>query len=100
MTDIKIAFWTLENLFDLNSSETALIHEFTPDRGWTEEVLNMKIENLAQVIRSLHDAQGPDLLGICEVENEPVAQKLIDKIGCPSNFGTARKNIGSRVWNK
>jgi hypothetical protein len=96
MPDIKIAFWNLENLFDLNSSETALIHEFTPDRGWTEEVLNMKIENLAQVIRALHDGQGPDLLGICEVENEPVAQKLIDKIG-RTDYQIAQYNDGPDI---
>ena len=76
MTDIKIAFWNLGNLFDINLSETALVHEFTPARGWAEEVLDKKIENLAEVIRLLNDdGQGPDLLGICEVENEKITQK-------------------------
>ncbi len=96
MSDIKIAFWNLENLFDLNSSETALIHEFSPDRGWTKEVLNLKIENLAQVIRSLHDGQGPDLLGICEVENESVAQKLIEKTG-RTDYQIAQYNDGPDI---
>jgi hypothetical protein len=81
MAEIAIAFWNLENLFDLTSSETALIHEFIPDRGWTQEVLDKKIENLAEVIKLLNYGRGPDLLGICEVENEKVTQKLLDKIG-------------------
>jgi hypothetical protein len=34
VTDIKVAFWNLGNLFDINLSETSLIHEFTPDKGW------------------------------------------------------------------
>ena len=47
MTDIKVAFWNLGNLFDINLSETSLIHEFTPDKGWYEEVLDNKIQKLA-----------------------------------------------------
>jgi hypothetical protein len=45
VTDIKVAFWNLGNLFDINLSETSLIHEFIPDKGWYEEVLDKKIEN-------------------------------------------------------
>jgi hypothetical protein len=58
VTDIKVAFWNLGNLFDINLSETSLIHEFTPDKGplpkliildkgWYEEVLDNKIQKLA-----------------------------------------------------
>ena len=64
MSDIAIAFWNLGNLFDVNSSEPALVHEFTPDRGWTYEVLDKKLENLAQVIKLLNNGHGPDLLWI------------------------------------
>jgi len=96
MTDIRIAFWNLENLFDLNSSETALIHEFTPDRGWTEDVLNKKIENLTEVIKLLNGGQGPDLLGICEIENERVAQRLVDRIG-RSDYQIAQYNDGPDI---
>ena len=42
MSDITIAFWNLGNLFDVSSSEPALVHEFTPERGWTNEVLDKK----------------------------------------------------------
>jgi hypothetical protein len=94
VTDIKIAFWNLGNLFDINLSETALVHEFTPARGWAEEVLDKKIENLAEVIRLLDDdGQGPDLLGICEVENERITQKLLDKVG-RNDYHIARYNYG------
>jgi hypothetical protein len=96
MAELGIAFWNLENLFDLTSSETALIHEFTPDRGWTPEVLDKKIENLAEVIKLLNYGRGPDLLGICEVENEKVTQRLLDKIG-RSDYQIAQFNDGPDI---
>ena len=96
MTEIRIAFWNLENLFDLNSSETALIHEFTPDRGWTEDVINKKIENLAVAIKLLNGGHGPDLLGICEIENERITQRLVDRIG-RSDYQIAQYNDGPDI---
>jgi hypothetical protein len=55
MSDITIAFWNLGNLFDVSSSEPAVVHEFTPERGWTYEVLDEKLENLTQVIKMLNN---------------------------------------------
>ncbi len=37
---IKIAFWNLENLFDANKNYIATDLEFTPEKGWTDEVKN------------------------------------------------------------
>ena len=83
MGAIKVAFWNLQNLFDTTASEIAADLEFTPEKGWTEDILKKKIENLASVIKLMHDGQGPDLLGICEIENKPVAERLIQQIGRP-----------------
>ena len=81
MAEIKIAFWNLQNLFDITISEIAADLGFTPWNGWTEDVLNQKIENLAAVINKMHDGEKPDLLGVCEIENKNLAEKLIDAIG-------------------
>lgn len=81
MAEIKIAFWNLQNLFDVTISEIAADLGFTPGNGWTEAVMNQKIENLAAVIKQMHDSEKPDLLGICEIENKNLAEKLIDAIG-------------------
>lgn len=81
MSEIKIAFWNLQNLFDTTASEIAADLEFTPENGWTEERLNQKIDNLSLIIKSLHGGVGPDLLGLCEIENDGLTQKLIEKIG-------------------
>jgi hypothetical protein len=96
VNDIKIAFWNLANLFDIGSSETALAHEFTPDRGWTKEVLDKKVENLAQVIRLINDGHGPDLLGICEVENQQITQKLLGEVG-RDDYRIAQYNDGPDI---
>jgi hypothetical protein len=82
MDNIKVAFWNLGNLFDTSSS--SLIGsdlEFTPERGWDDAAKDKKIDNLVKVINSLHNNQGPDLLGLCEIENEELAKKLIEKMG-------------------
>ena len=96
MSDIAVAFWNLGNLFDVNSSEPALVHEFTPEKGWTYEVLDKKLENLAQVIKLLNNGHGPDLLGICEVENQQITRKLLDKIG-RNDYQIAHFNDGPDI---
>ncbi len=78
---IRVAFWNLQNLFDIEVSAIAADLEFTPVNGWDRHAFESKIRNLAEVIRLMFDGQGPDLLGICEIENERVARRLIREIG-------------------
>lgn len=81
MSELNIAFWNLQNLFDVTISKIAADLEFTPANGWDDAALRSKIKALAGVIRTMHDGEGPDLLGVCEVENEGVANKLIAAAG-------------------
>ena len=81
MSDITVAFWNLQNLFDTSVSRIASDLEFTPVHGWNREAFRAKVHNLARVIRSMFGGRGPDLLGICEIENRPVAEYLIRAIG-------------------
>src|SRR5690606_9003435 len=74
----------LENLFDVNNSpdrpawlQSRLKSEL---KGWTAAVLDKKLNNLTDIISRLNDGNGPDILGVCEVENEVVLQKLLAKI--------------------
>ena len=78
MGAIAISFWNLQNLFDTTLSEIAADFEYTPAEGWDEGAFNAKINNLAAIINLMNGGQGPDLLGVCEIENKAVAQKLID----------------------
>jgi hypothetical protein len=81
MTEIKVAFWNVQNLFDTTASAIAADLEFTPEQGWTEEVFATKVANLAKIIKRMHGGQGPDLLGLCEVENPSVVEQLMAAIG-------------------
>jgi endonuclease/exonuclease/phosphatase family metal-dependent hydrolase len=79
MPDYFIAFWNLENLFDVEGAERPawLANQLKKElRGWDETILNTKIAQLCQVIMGMNGGAGPDILGVCEVENRPVLQKL------------------------
>ena len=71
---INVSFWNLGNLFDTTPSAISSDLEFTPQRGWDDKAKDKKLENLAKTINSLHNNQGPDLLGLCEIENEQIAK--------------------------
>ncbi len=77
MAVIKVASWNLQNLFDTTASDIAADLEFTPAQGWDAEALDKKLTNLATVIKAMHGGQGPDLLGIVEVETKELLEELI-----------------------
>ena len=81
MSELKVAFWNLQNLFDTRVSEIAADLEYTPANGWDHAAFSKKMDALTEVITSMHGDAGPDLLGICEIENADVARKLIDSTG-------------------
>ena len=74
-----IAFWNLENLFDTIDDTQKNDEQFLPDgdKEWTEERLDIKLNHLARVIRSMNNSNGPDLLGVCEVEHQSMLDSLI-----------------------
>jgi len=86
MTPLRIAWWNLENLFDAAPAarpaelQSRLHSEL---KGWTAAVRDRKIAQLASIIRTMFDGAGPDLLGVCEVENERVMQRLAAAIQTP-----------------
>jgi len=74
-----IAFWNLENLFDTIDDTEKNDGQFLPDgdNEWTDERLDIKLNHLARVIRSMNNSNGPDLLGVCEVEHQSMLDSLI-----------------------
>lgn len=81
MSELKVAFWNLQNLFDVTISDIAADLEYTPANGWDQTAYEKKMSALVEVIQSMHHGTGPDLLGICEIENADVAQQLIRAVG-------------------
>ncbi len=81
---VRFAFYNVENLFDIYDDPITSDEEFTPTgkKAWTEERYQKKLDQLSTVVA---DLQFPEILGVCEVENERVLkdfaanQKLADK---------------------
>ena len=80
----SVAWWNVENLFDVEDSPArsdklnrTLKGELA---GWNDAILTRKINNLATIIRQLNGGLGPDLLGLCEIENRPVLQRLVEAL--------------------
>lgn len=75
-----VAFWNLENLFDVDGSpdrpawlQQRLRNELA---GWDEAVLRQKLGQLARIVRTLGGGAGPDILCVCEIENRNVLDRL------------------------
>jgi predicted extracellular nuclease len=83
-TQYRIAFWNLENLFDVEGSprrEEKVARAIGSDiKGWTPALLDRKIGQLASIIREMGINKGPDLLGVCEVENRYVLDLLLQAL--------------------
>lgn len=77
---LNVAFWNVQNLFDLDSSPIATELGFTAVHGWDRQALRQKIERTAQIIRDLFDGRGPDLLGLCEIENVRLIELLLEAV--------------------
>jgi len=80
---IGLAFWNVENLFDLEDDPNVEgDEEFTPQgpNKWTNERLEIKLNNLARVIMGMHDNRGPAVMGFAEIENRKVVELLVKKL--------------------
>lgn len=79
VSGLVIGFYNVENLFDTRDDPDVDDEEFLP-RGrfrWTEERVETKLENLARAIKAIDGNNGPDILGVCEVENGDVLDRLV-----------------------
>lgn len=74
-----IGFYNVENLFDTEDDPATNDQEFLPDGsyGWTEDHLKIKLDNLGKVIAEMGDEDGPEILGLAEVENRAVLEMLV-----------------------
>lgn len=78
--EFYVACWNVENLFDLEDDRNVeMDEEFTPTspKHWSAERLERKLGNLAHVIKKMNNGRGPDILGLCEVENRKVVEMLV-----------------------
>lgn len=87
MAEYYVAWWNVENLFDVENSQQRpayLQKQLAKElKGWNETILKKKVKQLASIITQMNQGAGPDLLGVCEVENKPVIERLVDAIEIP-----------------
>jgi predicted extracellular nuclease len=84
-----VAFWNLENLFDAESASRSegLARRLREGlKGWSEEVLAAKLDQVAAGIQAMDEGRGPDILGVCEVESRAVLERLAGKLA-PRRYG-------------
>ncbi|MEO1262850.1 MAG: endonuclease/exonuclease/phosphatase family protein [Bacteroidota bacterium] len=81
MPDYLVAFWNVENLFG-PENHPHRIPWVANDlgqtlSGWTTALYQKKLDQLARIIRQMKGATGPDILGVCEVEDHHVLNDLV-----------------------
>lgn len=98
MKEYHISWWNVENLFNTENygqREKRLTRKLAGElKGWNKNVLNKKISNLSEIISKLNENKGPDILGMCEIEDDNVMQKLADSIDVNRNYATAHWQMG------
>lgn len=84
MDTYSVAFWNLENLFapeGFPEREPWIAEAVADDlKGWTEALFARKIAQLAVGVATINGGAGPDLLGVCEVENRFVLDRLAEAL--------------------
>ncbi|MFN3529755.1 MAG: endonuclease/exonuclease/phosphatase family protein [Bacteroidia bacterium] len=75
---LHLAHYNVENLFDTINDPQVQDEDFLPDGNlqWTTERYLKKQSDLAKVIKTMNKGNGPDLLGLCEIENRLVLNEL------------------------
>ena len=76
---LRVMAWNVENLYDTIHDEGFQDQEFLPEseRHWTSHRLWQKMTEMARVIVAVGEDGGlPDLVGLCEVENDSVLKLL------------------------
>ena len=67
-------FYNVENLFDCRHDSLKEDREFLPDgeKKWTPSRYWRKLDALSKVVAAVGEERLPDLVGLCEVENDSV----------------------------
>jgi len=77
--NVRILFWNVENLFDYRDDTLTADEEFTSGGAmhWTYTKLQTKLAHVAKTLLAAGEWNPPAIIGMCEVENRHVLNKLI-----------------------
>lgn len=75
----RVMFYNVENLFDTKDDTLKNDNEFLPDamRRWNYHRYKNKLNHIAKVIIASGNEYVPDLVGLCEVENDTCLRDLV-----------------------
>ena len=75
----RVMFYNVENLFDTKDDSLKNDNEFLPDamRRWNYYRYRDKVNSIAKVIIASGNEYVPDLVGLCEVENDTCLRDLV-----------------------
>ena len=78
---VVIGFYNVENLFDIEDDPHKNDNQFLPEGSynWTQDKYELKLHNIASVIKAMADENGAfhSVLGVAEVENLKVLEDLV-----------------------
>lgn len=76
-------FYNVENLFDCKNDSLTNDDEFTPQgiKHWTNKKFYSKLNAISKTILAINEWHSPELIGLCEVENQFVLNQLIYSTG-------------------
>ncbi len=76
--DFTVAFYNVENLMDTLDNPHTLDNDFLPQGKykWNSARYKKKVSSIAKVIAKLGDVDGPELIGLSEIENKNVVKDL------------------------
>jgi predicted extracellular nuclease len=91
----RIMFYNVENYFDPFDDTLTVDEEFTPggERSWTYSRFMQKAVKIARVIIACGDPDPPVIVGLAEVENRFVLEKLVYETPLkPLRYGIVHKD--------
>ena len=86
-TQLKIASYNVENLFDMQRNGTEYEEYIPLKHNWNRRVLQKKLLNISEVICDMN----ADIIGLQEIENKNILQQLqksLRKVGCYYNYSS------------
>jgi endonuclease/exonuclease/phosphatase family metal-dependent hydrolase len=75
----RICFYNLENFFDCENNPFKEDDDYTPEgtHHWTQTRFEKKAINIAKVFIAIGEWDLPDIIGVCEIENETAIKQLL-----------------------
>ncbi len=75
----RLMFYNVENLFDTEDDPKIDDAEYLPnsEKNWNAVRYQQKLDNIASVVLGIGEGTPPDMIGLCEIENQKVLDDLL-----------------------